>query len=47
MLWCMLTTFFALSPDITAARADLSIKSMIFALAGRRDDATIGSGCRR
>ena len=32
MLWCMLTTFFALSPDITAARADLSIKSMIFAL---------------
>ena len=32
MLWCMLTTFFALSPYITAARADLSFKSMIFAL---------------
>jgi probable O-glycosylation ligase (exosortase A-associated) len=32
ILWSIVTTLAALSPDISAARADLSIKSMIFGL---------------
>lgn len=32
MIWCMVTTFQALSPEITAARADLSMKNMLFGL---------------
>lgn len=32
MAWSVVTTFFALSPEVTAARANLSIKNMIFGL---------------
>lgn len=33
LFWCIITTMTALSPAVSAARADLSIKNMIFGLA--------------